>query len=149
MTDDQSRRPDSPLNDEGAELPAEASQDLDADEAPLLGDEPAAEEPHLEDAEPDLEAEPAAPTPATTSPRAPRPATAKGTREVGYRGSLAPRNDHLARPWVITVIGIFVLILVLALAGLPSRLFPEPSPEPIPSFSLEPVPSASVAASPQ
>jgi hypothetical protein len=50
---------------------------------------------------------------------------------------------------VITVLAIFVLIFVLAIAGLPSRLLPEPTPAPIPSFSLEPLPSGSVTASPQ
>jgi hypothetical protein len=67
------------------------------------------------------------------SPRAPR--------EPGYRGSLPPRGDQLARPWVLIVVALFVLIFILAFAGLPSRLFPTPSPEPIPSFSLEPSPS--------
>ena len=31
----------------------------------------------------------------------------------GYRGALPPRNDRLARPWVVTVILIFVLILAV------------------------------------
>ena len=30
-------------------------------------------------------------------------------------------NDTLARPWVLTVIGIFVLVLVLSVLGVPSR----------------------------
>ena len=53
--------------------------------------------------------------------------------EPGYRKSLATREDRLARPWILTILGIFVLVLVLALAGLPSRLFPEPTPVPLPS----------------
>jgi hypothetical protein len=78
------------------------------------------------------------------SPRAPR--------EPGYRGSLPPRGDQLARPWVLIVVALFLLIFVLSFVGLPSRLFPTPSPEPIPSFSLSPSPSfdlvPSVPASP-
>lgn len=65
-------------------------------------------------------------------------------RDPGYRGSLPPRVDRLARPWVLTVIGAFVLIFVLALAGIPSRLIPQPSAVPLPSV---PAPSASVAPS--
>ena len=30
-------------------------------------------------------------------------------RPSGYRGALPERNDALARPWVITVIAIFML----------------------------------------
>jgi len=65
-------------------------------------------------------------------------------RDPGYRGSLPPRVDHLARPWVLTVIGAFILIFVLALGGIPSRLIPQPSGVPLPSV---PAPSASVAPS--
>ena len=65
-------------------------------------------------------------------------------RDPGYRGSLPPRVDRLARPWVLTVIGMFVLIFVLALAGIPSRLIPQPSAVPLPSV---PAPSESVAPS--
>jgi hypothetical protein len=50
--------------------------------------------------------------------------------EGGYRGALPPRQDTLARPWVVAVIAIFLLIFVLAIAGLPSRLIAEPSPNP-------------------
>ena len=57
-------------------------------------------------------------------------------RDPGYRGSLPPRVDHLARPWVLTVIGVFVLIFVLALAGIPTRLVPQPSA--VPSASVAP-----------
>ena len=64
-------------------------------------------------------------------------------REPGYRGSLPPREDRLARPWLLTVAGIFVLILVLSVAGIPSRFIPDPTPIPIPSFEVTPSPSAS------
>ena len=151
MTDDQSRRPDPSLN------PDAGDEELVADEGTL--------EPELDtdpEPEPDsaLEAEPlpepgpaAAPTPAAapaaSRPRPAKSASAQAARDVGYRGSLPPRNDHIARPWVITVIAIFVLIFLLAIAGLPSRLLPTATPAPIPSFSPQPVPSSSVAASPQ
>ena len=65
-------------------------------------------------------------------------------RDPGYRGSLPPRVDHLARPWVLTVLAAFILILVLALAGIPTRLIPEPTAVPLPSV---PAPSASVSPS--
>jgi hypothetical protein len=70
-------------------------------------------------------------------------------RPAGYRGALAERDDRLAKPWVITVIAIFVLIFLLAIAGLPSRLLPDETVAPIPSFSLERVPAASAIPSPQ
>ena len=66
-------------------------------------------------------------------------------RDAGYRGTLPPREDRLARAWVIAVGVVFVLIFVLALAGIPSRLFPEPTVEPFPS--VPPLPSASASAS--
>ena len=66
-------------------------------------------------------------------------------REPGYRGSLPPREDRLARPWILVVLGIFVLIIVLSLAGVPSRFIPDPTPVPLPS--LAPVPSESVSPS--
>jgi len=65
-------------------------------------------------------------------------------RDPGYRGSLPPRVDHLARPWVLTVLAAFILILVLALAGIPSRLIPEPTAVPLPSI---PAPTTSVSPS--
>ena len=76
-------------------------------------------------------------------------------REPGYRGALPPRDDRLARPWIIIVLGIFVLIIVLSVAGIPSRFVPEPTPIPIPSLSpavsqspsAEPSASASAAPS--
>jgi hypothetical protein len=63
--------------------------------------------------------------------------------EGGYRGALPPRNDSLARPWVIVVLAIFVLIFALSFAGFPSRLFTEPSPSPLQSVA----PSGSAAPS--
>jgi hypothetical protein len=65
-------------------------------------------------------------------------------RDPGYRGSLPPRVDHLARPWVLTVLATFILILVLAFVGIPSRLIPEPTAVPLPSI---PAPTASVSPS--
>ena len=59
-------------------------------------------------------------------------------REAGYRGALPLRNDRLARPWILTVIAIFALVLILSIAGMPSRFIPEPTPVPLPSV---PVPS--------
>jgi hypothetical protein len=63
----------------------------------------------------------------------------------GYRGALPPRNDRLARPWVVIVIAIFLLIMVLAIAGLPSRLIADPTPSPGPSIVV--LPSAQPSAS--
>lgn len=68
-------------------------------------------------------------------------------RDAGYRGTLPPREDRLARAWIIAVGVIFVLIFVLALAGIPSRLFPEPTVEPLPSVPALPTASASASAS--
>ena len=51
----------------------------------------------------------------------------------GYRGALPPRNDALAKPWVLVVVGIVVLIFALAFANVPTTLFP--SPTPLPSIS--------------
>ncbi len=59
---------------------------------------------------------------------------------AGYRGALPTREDRLAKPWLLTVAGIFVLVIVLSIAGIPSRLIPEPTDDPLPSI---PVPSAS------
>lgn len=73
------------------------------------------------------------------------------TRAPGYRGSLPTREDRLARPWILGVIGAFVLILVLSVLGVPSRFIPDPTPIPIPSIlpleSLQPSPSAEPSAS--
>jgi hypothetical protein len=63
----------------------------------------------------------------------------------GYRGSLPPRTDRLAAPWVITVAAVFVLVLALSAAGLPSKLLAGPSGTPNPSASI--TPSGSPAAS--
>ena len=73
-------------------------------------------------------------------------------RTPGYRGALPPREDRLARPWILLVIAAFVLILVLSVLGIPSRFIPEPTPVPLPSvpapsFSVEPSASASAAVS--
>lgn len=71
--------------------------------------------------------------------------------EPGYRGALPTREDRLARRWVLTVIAIFVLVMVLAVAGIPSRLIPDPTPIPLPSTppagSVEPSASAAEPAS--
>ena len=66
-------------------------------------------------------------------------------REPGYRGSLPPREDRLARPWILAVLGIFVLVIVLSVAGIPSRFIPDPTPVPLPS--LAPIPSQSASPS--
>ena len=47
-----------------------------------------------------------------------------GRNEPGYRGALPTREDRLARTWVLTVIAIFVLIFVLAVARHPVALHP-------------------------
>lgn len=72
--------------------------------------------------------------------------TTDPNREPGYRGSLPPREDHLARPWILAVLGIFVLVIVLSVAGVPSRFIPDPTPLPTPSST--PVPSESPSAEP-
>ncbi|HLY35768.1 MAG TPA: hypothetical protein VKU35_03560 [Candidatus Limnocylindria bacterium] len=62
---------------------------------------------------------------------------------TGYRGSLPPRNDRLAAPWVATVVAVFVLVLALSVAGVPSKLFAAPSSNP----SASAIPSGSAAPS--
>jgi energy-converting hydrogenase Eha subunit F len=57
-------------------------------------------------------------------------------RPPGYRGALAPRNDRLARIWVVVVAAVLVLIFILPFFGIPSRLFPEPTAVPIPSVPV-------------
>ena len=73
-------------------------------------------------------------------------------REPGYRGSLPPRQDRLAKPWLMVVAGIFVLIILLSVAGVPSRFIPDPTPLPTPiatpTPSAEPSAEASEEASP-
>ena len=68
-------------------------------------------------------------------------------RPSGYRGALPARNDALARPWVVTVIAIFVLMFVLAFMGFPSSLFPGASGSPLASNSLAPSSSGLVSPS--
>jgi hypothetical protein len=82
----------------------------------------------------------------TDSSQPPRPTTPE--RAPGYRGALPPRNDTIARVWVVVVGAVLVLIFILPLLGIPSRLFPEPTAIPIPSEpaasgSFDTVPSAS------
>jgi hypothetical protein len=72
--------------------------------------------------------------------------TSDPKREPGYPGALPPRDDTLGRPWVLIVLGIFVLIVVLSLIGIPSRFVPEPTPIPVPSFSAAPSESPSESA---
>jgi len=76
------------------------------------------------------------------------------TPERGYRGALPSREDRLARPWILTILAIFVLVIVLSIIGIPSRLIPDPTPVPLsstPAFpassSAEASPSESVAPS--
>lgn len=66
-------------------------------------------------------------------------------RRPGYRGSLPPREDRLGAAWALTVVGIFLAIMVMAVLGLPSGLFPEPTPTPFspaPSILISPSPEA-------
>lgn len=68
--------------------------------------------------------------------------------EGGYRGALPPRQDGLARPWLIVVFALFVLMFALAFAGYPTKLIPEPTPVPVPSVPVPSVlPSGSAAPS--
>jgi hypothetical protein len=64
----------------------------------------------------------------------------------GYRGALPERNDTLAKPWILAVVGIFVLILVLSALEVPSRFIPDPTPVPVPSFAPSDAPSAEPSA---
>lgn len=63
--------------------------------------------------------------------------------EPGYRGALPAREDRLARPWIITVVVIFALVILLSVLGIPSRFVPDPTP--VPLTSLPPLPSASAS----
>ena len=120
MTEPTDRRPDD-------EVVAATDADIEIDEGPAP------------DAEPDVV--PA--TAAAASTREPAVSRSSGRqRERGYRGSLPPKEDRLARPWILIVIGIFVLIILLSIAGVPSRFIPDPTPLPTPS------PAASVSAEP-
>jgi len=76
-----------------------------------------------------------------TTPRRP-------DESAGYRRSLPPANDRLARPWSAAVVAIFVLMVVLAFAGFPSSLVPEATPTPLPSTSESVAPSGSGSAEP-
>ncbi|MEP6469246.1 MAG: hypothetical protein ABJC24_05695 [Chloroflexota bacterium] len=69
-------------------------------------------------------------------------------RPSGYRGALPERNDATARPWVLTVIAIFLLMFVLAFVGFPSSLFPGASGSPQESNSLAPSASSAASAGP-
>jgi hypothetical protein len=69
-------------------------------------------------------------------------------RPSGYRGALPERHDALARPWVITVVAIFLLMFVLAFVGFPSSLLSSASGSPQPSNSLLPSASSAASASP-
>jgi len=84
----------------------------------------------------------------TTSSQPPKP---DDRAERGYRGALPAQEDHLARPWMLTIIGILVLVVVLSIVGIPSSLIPDPTPVPLPSTpasgSIEPSASASGGAS--
>jgi hypothetical protein len=75
--------------------------------------------------------------------------TNESRREPGYRGSLPPRNDRLAAPWMLIVIGIFVLVIVLSVLGIPSRFIePEPTASPTPRASATATASGEASASP-
>jgi hypothetical protein len=68
--------------------------------------------------------------------------------DAGYRGALPPRNDWLARGWVLAVIAIFVGLFVLAALNVPTVLFPEPTPLPTPVVTPGPSGSMDPSASP-
>lgn len=61
---------------------------------------------------------------------------------AGYRGALPPRNDWLARGWVLIVIAIFLSLFVLDVLNVPTRFLPEPTPVPV----VTPAPSGSAEA---
>ncbi|MGQ0607991.1 MAG: hypothetical protein ACT4OQ_05980 [Chloroflexota bacterium] len=91
-----------------------------------------------------------------TTSQTPSPGPSRGAEpsrsEPGYRGSLPSREDRLARPWILVVVGIFILVIALSIAGIPSRFIPEPTAPPLPSLppasgSVESSPSGSAAAS--
>jgi hypothetical protein len=65
----------------------------------------------------------------------------------GYRGSLPPRKDRLAAPWVVVASVVFVLIFIVAFAGVPSKLFPQPTPGPFGPASVAPSASGGASAS--
>lgn len=55
--------------------------------------------------------------------------------QPGYRGALPPRGERMARAWAALVILGFVAIIVLAFLNVPTVLFPEATPSPLPSVS--------------
>ena len=61
------------------------------------------------------------------------------------RGTLEPRDDRMSVYWPPAVTGLFLLVLLLAFAGIPSRFFPSATPSPLPSV---PLPSVSIPVSP-
>ncbi len=74
--------------------------------------------------------------------------TSDPKREPGYRGSLPPRQDRLAKPWLVIVTGIFALIILLSIAGIPSRFVPDPTPIPTPVATPTPSVDPSASADP-
>ncbi len=68
--------------------------------------------------------------------------------DAGYRGALPPKNDWLARGWVLVVIAIFIGMFVLDALNVPTVLFPEPTPLPVESDSPAPSGSVDPSASP-
>ena len=68
----------------------------------------------------------------------------KDPREPGYRGTLPPREDRLARPWLLAVVAIFVAIMLLSILAVPSRFLPDPT---VPTPIVSPSASASASAS--
>ena len=67
-------------------------------------------------------------------------------RPSGYRGALPTRNDTIARPWVLAVVAIFVLMFVLAFLASRSARFPSRRDRRI-RASLSPSTSAAPSAS--
>ena len=61
-------------------------------------------------------------------------------RPSGYRGALPTRNDTIARPWVLAVIAIFVLMFVLSFLGFPASLFRSCRARRIPASCHRPLP---------
>ena len=69
--------------------------------------------------------------------------------QPGYRGALPTRGDRLSRPWVITVIAIFLAVIVLSAFEIPSRFTPEATPLPIPSIPATPSAEPTESPSPE
>lgn len=71
-------------------------------------------------------------------------------REPGYRGALPPRNDTLARPWILIVAAALLLMFVLSALSIPSRFVVQPSPSPtaVPTAPATATPSAPATATP-